>query len=478
MKKIINFFRSMKFWVFFVLAAVSILTGIVSGLLIWKNSYDNNLEIREKEVCDYAEELCDSIRVNAFLANSELNADMNRKMVNSASFLDGRIIVFNSMLRVVADTYNTSVGKTLISSDAIETLKGENIKKDEKENRCVCLTFPIRDMEDKEKTVGGIIIVYSVADIAESSENLRISIQFIFVILVPVIILLSILHSMHLAAPLKRITASVEHISEGYVEDKVDITGFTEVEQISDSFNEMLSRIAKLEASRQEFVSNVSHELKTPMTSMKIMADTLVSQPDAPIEMYQELMNDITNEITREDRIISDLLALVKMDRTNGDMHIASVSINELIEIIMKRIRPIALSKNVDLTFESRRDVLAEVDGVKLSLALTNLIENGVKYNRDGGQVNVVLDCDHRSFTVVVSDTGIGIPAESQDRIFDRFYRVDKARSRETGGTGLGLSITKNVVLMHKGSVKVESSEGEGTTFTMKIPLNYISDQN
>jgi signal transduction histidine kinase len=118
---------------------------------------------------------------------------------------------------------------------------------------------------------------------------------------------------------------------------------------------------------------------------------------------------------------------------------------------------------------------MAEVDEVKLSLAINNLIENAVKYNYDNGWVRVSLNADHKFFYIKVADSGVGIPEDEQDNVFERFYRVDKARSRETGGTGLGLSITRNAILMHRGAIKIYSKEKEGTTFTVRIPLNYVS---
>ncbi len=146
-----------------------------------------------------------------------------------------------------------------------------------------------------------------------------------------------------------------------------------------------------------------------------------------------------------------------------------------LVEQILKRLRPIANRRKVELIFESIREVTADVDEMKLSLAITNLVENAIKYNMEEGWVRVTLDADHKFFYLKVQDSGIGIPEDVQDRIFERFYRVDKARSRETGGSGLGLAITRNVVLMHKGAIKLSSKEGEGSTFTLRIPLNYIA---
>ena len=184
-------------------------------------------------------------------------------------------------------------------------------------------------------------------------------------------------------------------------------------------------------------------------------------------------MSDMVKEIDRENVIISDLLSLVKMDKKASKLEISNVDINELLQIIMKRLKPIAAQRNIELIFESFRPVTAEIDEVKLTLALSNLIENGIKYNKDNGWVRVSVNADHKYFYVKVADAGVGIPEDCQDRVFDRFYRVDKARSRDTGGTGLGLAITQNAVLMHKGEIKLYSKLGEGTTFTVRIPLKY-----
>lgn len=208
---------------------------------------------------------------------------------------------------------------------------------------------------------------------------------------------------------------------------------------------------------------------------MKVLADSLLSQEEVPVELYQEFMGDLSEEIERENKIINDLLSLVKMDKTATTLNIKSENINELVEKILKRLRPIAANRNVEVVYESFRPVSAEVDEMKLSLALSNLVENAVKYNHDGGWVHVSLNADHKYFYVEVADSGIGIPEDAVEHIFERFYRVDKSHSREIGGTGLGLSIARNAIVMHRGAVKVYSQEGEGTTFTIRIPLTYVS---
>jgi signal transduction histidine kinase len=182
-------------------------------------------------------------------------------------------------------------------------------------------------------------------------------------------------------------------------------------------------------------------------------------------------MTDIGAEIDREDKIINDLLALVKMDKKASGLTITSVDVVNLTEIVLKRLRPIARKHNIELTLESKRAITAEIDEVKISLVIMNLVENAIKYNKDEGWVKVELDADHQFFYVKVIDSGYGIPEESLDHIYERFYRVDKSRSREIGGTGLGLSIARNAVLMHRGTIDVSSVVDEGTTFTVKIPL-------
>jgi signal transduction histidine kinase len=163
------------------------------------------------------------------------------------------------------------------------------------------------------------------------------------------------------------------------------------------------------------------------------------------------------------------------MDKTSADLNVKSENINELVERILKRLRPIAALRNVEVVFESFRPVTAEVDEVKLTLAISNLVENAIKYNKEEGWVHVSLNADHKYFYLKVVDSGMGIPQDSLDHIFERFYRVDKSHSREIGGTGLGLAIARNAVLMHRGAVKVHSEEGNGTTFTVRVPLNYIA---
>ena len=182
------------------------------------------------------------------------------------------------------------------------------------------------------------------------------------------------------------------------MDTKLEMHGYTELVKISESFNQMTEVIRKQENSRQEFVSNVSHELKTPLASMKVLSDSLLSQEGMPEEIYREFLGDITTEIERMTQIINDLLSMVKMDKNSANMQVANISINELLEQLLKRLRPIAAKRNIELVFESYRPVMADVDEVKISIALNNIIENAIKYNYDDGWVRVTLNADHKFF--------------------------------------------------------------------------------
>ena len=296
----------------------------------------------------------------------------------------------------------------------------------------------------------------------------------LLIIVYLIIISVAIVFGIRVSVPFTRMSRHIQDLEVGKTRT-VDLdVGYSEMTEINNRIEDVIVRLQTLNESREEFVSNVSHELKTPITSIKVLADSLNMQEDVPVEIYKEFMQDIAVEIDRESRIINDLLALMRMNKQTTELNISNVKINELVEMVIKRVKPIAAKKDVQVKFEVFKPIEAEIDEVKITMAITNLIENAVKYNVQGGWVNISLNVDLNYFYLKVTDSGIGIPAESHIQIFDRFYRVDKARSRETGGTGLGLAITQSVINMHKGEIKLYSAENEGSTFTIRVPLRYV----
>ncbi len=410
--------------------------------------------------------------------SQEINANENsdqltEELVDDVSglFLN-RIQVVNRDFKIISDTYQINKGKICISKYVNNCFNGQGTAFVDEKNQCLIITQPVRDKDSNINYV--IFVVSSISDIYSAMDSIRLIGISIIVILLVIVLFFAVFLSYMTAKPFKNINATIAKIDKGHMTDEIKLSGCSEVETISGSFNKMLDRINQLEDSRQMFVSNVSHELKTPMTSMKVLCDSLLQMDNVPNEMYREFMSDLSTEINRENVIITDLLTLVKLDNANVPINISQVNINGLLESILKMVKPLAEQKHIELVLEYR-PIVAEVDEVKMSMAISNLVENGIKYNNPEGFVHVSLNADRTYFYVKVQDNGKGIPADSISRVFDRFYRVDKARDRATGGSGLGLSITKSIVLAHNGDIKVYSEEGKGTTFTMQIPLTHFA---
>lgn len=469
----IAYLKSLKFCIFLLI----ILFGIAPTFLLRTgilSVYEKRaVNTRTVDITSQAKLLASQIVANNYLQDTS-SKNITTQLDQLSTIYDGRVMLIDSSFTIVKDTYALDEQKTILSEEVMQAYNGETVQKYDADNHYIEMTFPMHD-ESGKNVIGVMLVSVSTDSIAATLAILKqyaLMIQFLVAVIV---VIAGFAVSTAFVRPFRRLTKSIKDVQDGYEADFISVNSYSETETMSAACDEMLRRLQTLDESRQEFVSNVSHELKTPLTSMKVLADSLMGQEDIPVELYREFMTDIGAEIDRENKIINDLLSLVKMDKSAGNINITSVQINELLERIMKRLRPIAQKQNVELVMESFRPVVAEVDEVKLTLALTNLIENAIKYNNPDGWVHVSLNADHQNFFVTVEDNGIGIPKEAQNRIFERFYRVDKSHSREIGGTGLGLAIARNAIIMHRGAIKVHSMEGEGTTFTVRIPLTYIS---
>ena len=460
----------------FVLCTVFILMGylpvLIYGLAYNASYHSMSIENRKIELKSNNQILSNRISSNLYLSQYDNTAAIDSSIEALADAYNARILVVDKNFKIVKDSFNIAMGKYSVANDTIKAYKGETTNVYDSEKEYISQAFPIHSNAD-EKIIDGVLLVRaSTKDITQLVDaNSNRLLVFNLIILLSIII---IYLSGFIERPFISLLNSLNKISNGNIDTKIEANSYTVTRDISQNINSTLEKLKAVDKSREDFVANVSHELKTPITSIRVLADSIMSMEDVPTELYKEFMNDISDEIDRESKIIDDLLSLVKMDKAETVLNTEEVDINLLIKQILKRLRPIAAAKKVEIIYETIREVVAEVDETKLSLAITNLVENAIKYNTEGGSVKVSLDADHKFFYIKVSDTGIGIPEAEYESIFERFYRVDKARSRSTGGTGLGLSITKNIILKHKGIIKLSSKEEEGSTFTVRIPLNYI----
>lgn len=261
-------------------------------------------------------------------------------------------------------------------------------------------------------------------------------------------------------------------MGKGDFSSRVEENGSGEIKHLAQAFNSMSEKLEALDMTRNQFVSDASHELKTPLATMKIMVESLVYQPDMEEELRTEFLTDVNKEIDRLSAIVSDLLTLVQSDAQIMKLTREKMSLSTVIKEAIHRLQPI-LEKNKQiftLILEDPCDMYA--DAAKLAQVAYNLMENAAKYTQLGGTITVQLSRVGKEAVFSVKDNGPGISKENIGHVFERFFRVDKARSRDTGGTGLGLSIVQQIVTLHSGSISVESEEGQGSMFTVKLPLH------
>lgn len=410
--------------------------------------------------------------INDINSETEGTSKTFHGMNTLAYSLSARVMIVDTDYRVAYDSFRLLKDTYIMNNDIYEIMKGDRDERLVREQSYIEYMFPVVNRE------GYIDDVAVIAVSLESMENERGYLSYRANILICIFMVIGVLTAFFISymavRDTRKIKSQLVNMKDGFLGQISSDGLWREAGSVVDNMNGIFAKSQLLEESRQEFVSNVSHELKTPITSMKVLSESILMQDNVPVEMYREFMNDIVLEIDREAHIISDLLTLVKTDKGSDSLNIERVDINELMEVILKRLTPLAEKRSIEITFESFREVEADIDKVKFTLAISNLIENGIKYNVDGGWIRVSLNADHKNLYIKVADSGVGIPEDCVEHIFERFYRVDKARSRDTGGTGLGLAISKNIIVMHKGIINVYSEPGKGTTFTVRVPMNYV----
>ena len=436
--------------------------------------------------------------IMAFLVYSSYNRELERKMAMEANMVAGelaaqsffnryyyeleklsvfaevshRVLILNRQASVIYDTEDIDRGKLYAVPEVIQALNGKLSYAYAKQREVRMVVLPAQSMDSD--VIQGVVVV--MASNREVIATLRMMIYAGLGVIVSVIILILMASfglSRVITKPFTELTRQLNRIKDGNFDEIRGDAGGKEVDEIISAANHMIRNLKDIEENHKQFVANVSHELKTPLSSIKVLSDSLLGQSNIEEELYQEFLQDISNEVERENRIINDLLTLSKMGNQSAALNIKEISVNELLETVMKRLKPLADSKGISMFFESSREIQAELDEIQITLVFSNLVENAIKYNQENGVIHAKLDSDLKNFTVEIIDTGIGINEEEIYHIFDRFYRVDKARSRETGGTGLGLAIARQAVLMHQGNIQCRSELGKGTVFTITLPLKY-----
>lgn len=414
------------------------------------------------EVFSYIEEQADAMGGRILVLDPD-----SVVQIDTASRQNGSLLPYREVREVLREGSASSYGFHHIVRAAEEGIFSFN----EEAIWAVYYTAPI--VQDGEVS-GAVLFSASIQDVVDSLMDVTQRITLVFVIVIIAMVVAVSILSGWLARPIAELTAAIRQMgTQGYV--RVNVKGSREIAELGNAFNRMSERIEDHDRTRNEFVANASHELKTPLATMKLLSETILYQDDPDPALMKEFFGDINHEVDRLTRIVSELLKLVQEDSSSGGLTFEPVRLDTLVSGVCGRLEALAGSKNIAL-YTDLQPVEMQGDSMRLEQIVVNLVENAIKYT-DEGSVSVSVSGEGEWAVFTVRDTGIGIPEESIGHLFERFYRVDKARSRSTGGTGLGLSITEKLINLHGGSIEVRSKLGEGSTFTVQLPLRQKGGQ-
>ena len=387
--------------------------------------------------------------------------------------MQSRIIVLDKKGQVAADSFAEEwLEERILTFEEVKTaLKGEEttgVHELKNGERVLYVVVPIlRD----EKTAGAVMLVTSLEEIYTNLDSIRRLMSLYSVVGGLAALLVSLLLAAHFASPINRLAAAVRRVSEGHLDQRVSINSKDEIGLLAEDFNEMAAKLEEADRTLRHFLADASHELKTPLSSIKVLSQSLIDSQEQDPAVYRDFLQDIDSEVDRMAALVNDMFQLAKLQDPDYSVPFHVHQVGELLKHIKGLTAGEAFQKGVDIKIEVGADgeILWQLNQDLFTCILLNLVHNAIRYTPRNGLVTVTADVEGDSLVVRVEDTGIGISAEDIPHIFDRFYRVDDDRNRQTGGTGLGLAITRQAVLRHKGTISVESTPGEGSIFEVRF---------
>ncbi len=409
-----------------------------------------------------------SPHMNGFVSE-EASEDV--KKILSGTNIRG--VAVNNACYVIFDTNSELLGKVFIR-DIVNTaavgVQAFKIAEDEQGHNMLSVAVPVKN---GNTTTGVVYLIETIDGLDKTISYVTVNLLMVSVLISVLVGMLSLGMSFIVTSPIDEFIAVAKEISKGNFDKKVTVKGHNEFAEMAETLNFMTDELEGIEEKRRKFVSDVSHELKTPLATIKLICDSIVNTPDPDAEMIREFLSDLSDEVDRLTRIVERLLTLTKLDSGNSTPKFVAVDLAAMIHAIVRNLTPKGDEKNIilysNLTPEIREEVMLDYD--KIWEAIYNLIDNAIKYSPENGFVRVSLLKDGKFAVIKVEDNGPGIPETERERIFERFYRLDDSRARDTGGTGLGLAIAKEAVLLHGGTIDV-TSEGEmGSIFSIRLPV-------
>lgn len=384
-----------------------------------------------------------------------------------------RGILLDGSGKVLYDTNGSANAEGMIftSSFLSEAFSGQQgeITKNAEGKKILSAAVPV---EYGGEAIGVFYLTKELGSIQRLIFTLSWGIAAFFIAILMIIGILSVGMGYMVTSPLSEFVTTAREISKGNFDKRIAPQKNVEMNQLADAMNYMCAELEHLEAKRRKFVSDASHELKTPLATIKLICDSITSTEAPDMGMVKEFLSDLSEEVDRLTRIIEKLLLLSKLDSEERRISPELVDFGMMLQRIKNKLAPMAVNKNITVTLELQEDmppVMMDYDRIWESVY--NIVDNAIKYSKIGSVVKVSAAVDDTELIVSVYDSGKGIPDEYKERVFERFYRLDDSRARETGGTGLGLSIAREAVLLHNGQLYAEDNPDGGSCFVMKLPV-------
>ena len=389
------------------------------------------------------------------------------------SLRNTRLIVVDRTATALYDSYSadSSVGNYILLPEVVQALEGI------RGNDVFSWEYQDSIMQSRAATpivsYGSIIGCIYMMEYDEAQgaliDSLQDNILSITLILEAVVLLFSIVFASMFSSRLRRVLVSMRIIRSGDYSHRVKMGGNDQLTSLGDEFNRLTERLQASENQRRQFVSDASHELKTPLASIKLLSDSIL-QNEMDMETVREFVGDIGNEAERLNRMSQKLLSLSRLESTE-ETECEIIPMGPTIKRVCRMLSTLAKESDITIKTAFEEDCPILIPEDDLYQITFNLVENGIKYNCTGGKLTISTFRNGENATLQVSNTGLGIPEDAQSHVFERFYRVDKARSRSTGGSGLGLAIVHDLVQRNQGTITLHSTPGERTTFTVSFPV-------
>lgn len=406
-----------------------------------------------------------------YMATGEI--DRYRDQINSILTLYGRdsgsdIFVLDKDNTIVGSSNGMSIGNTKDDYIVKRAFLGESeFEINTLDQEIMNIAYPIRSGRD---VIGVVYVVSSIGDIYDSVNYLDKGLVIVSLVGIAIMAIVKFGFTGYVLKPLDSFSEAILRISDGDLDYKIEIETNDEFNDLANTFNSMTHKLKEADSHRKDFIAYVSHELKTPLSTIKLLSETMVHDENMNIDIYKEFMKDISSESDRLTNIVNDLLTLMELEITEMKIDFEMANLKAIAEKVHSNMTHLAADKDIDFKLSVAEELEFKFDPDRIKQTLINIISNAIKYTDRGGVVELKLYSEYDSVVIEISDNGIGIPEESLPHIFDRFYRVDKARARATGGSGLGLSIANQIVSLHGGKIEVESKLGEGTTIKIRLP--------